>query len=68
MSLPDFAKAMDRILTGNDLDTVKREGMKLITTELGAGVPGYIPYLERFAKRLEELAPKRGPKSVEEAL
>jgi len=63
VSLNSFAKAMDVIVTGEDLETVKRDGMKLIVEELGAGVPGYLPWLEKFANRLEELTPKRQPKT-----
>lgn len=59
MSLPAFAKAMDAIVAGTDLETIKRDGMKLIVAELGAGVPAYLPWLERFASRIEELSPRR---------
>lgn len=62
MSLNTFAKAMDAVVAGNDLEVVKREGMKLIIAELGAGVPAYLPWLETFLDRLDELAPKREPK------
>lgn len=68
MSLPDFTKAMDAVLKGTDFETVKAAGIELICAELGKGVPGYLPVLERFGDRLDELAPKREATVPGEAL
>lgn len=54
-----FAKRMDEIIAQADLSAVKQDGMTLITTVLGDGIPGYMPALEKFAVRLERGAEKR---------
>lgn len=53
MTCIEFNKRMELICRQRDLSAVKRDGMKLIIAELGAGVPGYLPALESFLKRLE---------------
>jgi hypothetical protein len=65
MTPREFEKRMDAILAGADLTAVKRDGMALIISELGLGMPAYMPALERFAVRLERDAPRQSRPALE---
>lgn len=52
MTCETFAKRMEIICRAKDDRAVKRDGLRLIMVELGNGVPGYLPALELWLRRL----------------
>lgn len=53
----EFTRRMEALCRTKDDETVKRAGLRLIMVELGAGVLGYLPALEKFMERLGGFLP-----------